>query len=933
MQSNKRFLAAAAVSAAALVLSPRAAQAQYCATHYCLARDVVQLTLTGEAPVARIQCTVSRLPDAAEATVIWDPREQRGPQRTVLLTGSPTAAQSYNLFCQSDTVDLNVSQPGGIERSEIYRYSFPNAAGPGPLQATLLPVATAAAGVPPVVTITLSLPGAADRQRLLAARYDALPTTRLRSLDPTTPLITDALTALAAVALERAEEAGKAHVRTLLSHILCDSLTLEKVRSLRGSALAQILSELPLEETQPLLNHTCNLIKTARLDDLASSGDAVWKALAADVLEIGMLTIRQTLNDGVSSPTRIQLAQATAILEALEATNPTLTINRANISGCVGLGSTAAAVACIAGVDAGRVAGVGDASVGALQEWLVHASRDLVTGSERALLLSAGTKSALEVDVSGERVGLGKVLDLAHKTALSALSGNTATTERDAQAFLLEVGRIGLSGAPQDGVACGLEMGFAILHECLRQGECSADALVRILDEEVQSTSQSPCVGDAVLKKWPELPALLGHAADVLRPAPGTPAKTTAITAVQLVLDVTEHLLSESIQANSTDELVKFVKQGQRPRSCSGKPTVRPATVAGFRGGVGKAQVQQQNIDLEALLEGDVLQTASWQVIEHATTCDPTPGGAPVVEKTHAPLKLIARLRHRQQRARFALSIVKSLRALMDVATGGDAAPAIAEVSRTFSGAVADHCAESRVLDGNSNCSGLPVTSRQIERAFGVLTALTSYATSYRPTKDGQGADLASRRADERKKAMEALVDAVTDRTNRGGEWVFSFGANVGFAVSYVNPQDPQDASRKDLDNGSGQINRTPLRLETGFALDLVPNPTPGRILPSGWGVGFHAQASILDLAQYIASREPTPANSAANNEIEIAKPRVATAAFLGGSLGLLVGPPRYPAVLGAFAGWAPDLEFGSTRSAWMVGGSAGIYVPFIDFN
>lgn len=843
--------------------------------HYTLRRDVLKLELTGTAPAARIQCTVQRQGTPSEETAVWDPEERRGGVRYLLLRKQQGSADArYSLYCSSDNLEERVTEPSGANTSRIFRYAFEpvscktrqvgaqlfaSAQEPLCAQGALRPIAGGEQrGSELKVELSVLNDDTSEAKLVLRQRYDAVSTTRLRSLDPVTPFIADALTALASVAIERAEEAGKSYARELLQKTLCERLTVKKIQGMKGSALAGALEPLSkgLSSDQPLLGNTCKVIRSVRIDELASSSDALWKALAAD-----------------------------AVMLALD-----------------------------------------------IVEWaLTRLNHD---GAQRC-------------DTHGVS-SVSNVIGYARKSALDALSGNTATTERDVQMLLLELGRIGSCGNTR-GWRCGLEVGFAVLHECMRVSECSADALGRLLAEEREAwhgDSKSPgCNADQAIGEWPELPGLLGRAVDVFRPPPGTPAKTTAVTALQLVLDVLDHALAsgEPREEESTllERVAADVKKWDLEQSERCFPLASadwnpqhswyeqsPCSKTGLSENLTAIPEECRNFthalkDLKNLPDTSgspiLIRQAlnSLRMTEEARQCSkrlwPTSGsGGSDLEK----LAELADKREQRSNARFARAMIGSLRAFLDMLVREDGTMAVAEVGSTLSGAVAEYCAAREEVDGRGKCS-VAVRSKDIERAFRVVGALVSYSTSYRTASgpdDADPAKLAELRADQRKKAMESLIDAMTDRVNRGGDWIASLGASVGFAASLNGVRRGNGA---DGDGTGPAFNVLPLRLATGLSLQEVPD---------GWG--WHFQLTLADIAQFAATRWE-------QSSIEGAEPDVRSAILFGADVGIVLGKPSFPFVLAAFGGYAPWLRFDEerVRGAYVFGGTAGIYVPFIDFN
>ena len=114
----------------------------------------------------------------------------------------------------------------------------------------------------------------------------------------------------------------------------------------------------------------------------------------------------------------------TQLLDAMEATNPTLEGKRAALASC----PAATLETCVTGLE-GELASAARSS-------LIATAVSLVGHNERAALLAPSRNVALQVTYRGEDVGLTRMLEFAQKTALDTLLGHTATTERDALMIL-----------------------------------------------------------------------------------------------------------------------------------------------------------------------------------------------------------------------------------------------------------------------------------------------------------------------------------------------------------------------------------------------------------------------------------------------------------------------------------------------------------------
>jgi hypothetical protein len=244
-----------------------------------------------------------------------------------------------------------------------------------------------------------------------------------------------------------------------------------------------------------------------------------------------------------------------------------------------------------------------------------------------------------------------------------------------------------------------------------------------------------------------------------------------------------------------------------------------------------------------------------------------------------------------------------------------DYAGAAVASTRLISSAIAKCGEDNSSWDEKKYCdTGLDYA--RLKKSVALLNGFVSYAASYRKEPSGASdgksdAEREKARRDERKKAMNDLVDAMTDRSGRGREHIVSFGVGVGFASSRA-------ARGESLEFAPN------LTLPTGVAWDWTPDPRVGK---SPWKyLGSHVQLSLLDVAQFMAVTK--------DGEVQD-KPGFGTAFLFGTQLGALIGSPKYSFLLGADLGYAPGMKLPNVDNTgvWRVGGFVGTYIPFIDFN
>lgn len=781
------------------------------------------------------------------------------------------------------------------------------------------------------ITISATILGEPDSNDVLKQFYSFEADTRLRSIDPTV-VINDLLGTLATIALERAREASKSYVRTYLHDNLCAKLTVgelkrglmknedeDKDKDKFASPIVAALLHVDWPDDRMLLQTTCRLLETMRIDELASARDAVWRAIAIDAADLGGAVVESALKQAL--PTKQD-------------------------------------------------------------------------ENEEIVRIVAASKDIMK----------------------SVILGNTATTERDLQVMILNLGRVGLKKLsndieklPEEYWRCGLEVGMAILQECLQGDECTANELRRLLELELQLIEKQPqthiCTQKAV-EHWPKLPTLLGRAADVLRPAPGVSPKMTAVTAFELVLDVAEHVILEHAKAElkRTEKDLKdaqaaldalHTKQKESKQALSAVETTVNDAVKNSDGKrsldttvVEALQEQFKKLKQSQQQEQDTRE--KWlefaeRTLEETRKGGGDPGNSEAIKKSEAKVtetldtlstkiealpdkpdlqiiqtqlteleksrksaqteqdklvKLVKkkedsktdeekRAEERKQNAEaafeearrnvrkeYVLAMIQALRAVTATLRGEDPATTVAQLAAVIKKSVTDYCTQT-VKDVHSKCKS-PLTSAQLQRGLAVIAALASYGASYRSTSDSEdAAEVAKLRAEERKKALEEVIDAFTDRSQRRGEEVWSLGSNVslGYQRSYNREKNSGDDIALE-----GSVNRNALSLPMGLAYQRLPQKDQ---------LGGHVMLTVLDLSQYLTLSE----------DMKIPEPELTSALRLGIEAGLLWGEPNFPISLTLGIAWLPQVTYqddagqtGSYREV-RVNGSIGIYVPFLDFN
>jgi len=287
---------------------------------------------------------------------------------------------------------------------------------------------------------------------------------------------------------------------------------------------------------------------------------------------------------------------------------------------------------------------------------------------------------------------------------------------------------------------------------------------------------------------------------------------------------------------------------------------------------------------------------------------------------------------------------LRKLRALVDGITDENTPAAIsagAELVTSIIGACEDPAPKTQSKeDPLAKCA----KSRKLETATRLLSGIASYAVTYSSAAQ-TGKTEAELRAS-RKDALEGMIDAVTRRTHRHGDWVFSLGIPIGFTTgaqflrtrNFVDTRECVLGSGKSYFRSPGKCNTQvmPPQLEVplGFALQRLVGRrySKGHVnrekLEKLHFDGFHAFVSLIDLGQFLAYDQQGKLN----------EPRWSTLFSPGLQLGWAVGTPTNMFVLGPEVRYAPTL-FQDTRQVEASGGALRIglslsyYVSLFDFN
>lgn len=199
-----------------------------------------------------------------------------------------------------------------------------------------------------------------------------------------------------------------------------------------------------------------------------------------------------------------------------------------------------------------------------------------------------------------------------------------------------------------------------------------------------------------------------------------------------------------------------------------------------------------------------------------------------------------------------------------------------------------------------------PRKGTRVQHAFKLLSGLLQYAETYASATETKEKE-AARQA--RTKILESLTRELTNRAGRT-DWIGSFGGSIRLTGGW----------RFDLTGESRGTFWGPLSLPMGLGLH---SPLSDR------GVGFHLEASVIDIGQYVAFQT-------AAERVHVREPQVAD--LLSPSMSFGVYGFRDIPIFGAItAGYAPSYGFSpdAVRSlgSFNLGIAIGAYVPFFDIN
>lgn len=311
----------------------------------------------------------------------------------------------------------------------------------------------------------------------------------------------------------------------------------------------------------------------------------------------------------------------------------------------------------------------------------------------------------------------------------------------------------------------------------------------------------------------------------------------------------------------------------------------------------------------------------------------------------------------------------EQLRALVVAVADENVPAAVSAATRLVATALPRACYEWKKLAKHRNKHHQTRDRLCSERALQKASALLSGVASYSATYSSAGRDEKSESELQaaRSEALEDLVDAVTRRNDRHGEWVVSLGMPIGFATGYqwVRTRerhfeaDGAATTEQDATFRKGGFMPPQLELPLGVGVQKLVGGRWRKGLRKGdsrvFFDGFHMYVSALDLGQFVAYKleddddiEDDDGKSMTAEEkstdAEISRPRWDSVFGPGVQLGWAFGRPDNMFVLAAGFRYAPTLfaESFDTRvndnghnpaGALRLGVSLVYYISLFDFN
>jgi len=201
--------------------------------------------------------------------------------------------------------------------------------------------------------------------------------------------------------------------------------------------------------------------------------------------------------------------------------------------------------------------------------------------------------------------------------------------------------------------------------------------------------------------------------------------------------------------------------------------------------------------------------------------------------------------------------------------------------------------------------SVLAELSGDTSRGMRLVAGLLSYAETYTQADEKQDKKALH---EHRKNIIKSLTEHMTDRADRGDEWVISVGGSLRLKAG----------ANLCLNSADGTGFDGPISLSLGFAMNRYYHRQD---------VGIHLEVGLVDLGEYVSFesggevREP--------EGLELFYPSFTAGVFFG---------RQFPMTVGMTVGYSPYLDLKPENTEENYGAisialTAGIYVPLWDFN
>lgn len=273
-------------------------------------------------------------------------------------------------------------------------------------------------------------------------------------------------------------------------------------------------------------------------------------------------------------------------------------------------------------------------------------------------------------------------------------------------------------------------------------------------------------------------------------------------------------------------------------------------------------------------------------------------------------------------------TFVAWVRSISLAAVDGDAPHLIAAFADMAKVAVDEHC------------SGDCIQRRKVSA---LLTGVATYALTYARSSSSDATDqkaqtqTAQAQSDARKQALSSVIDAATDRRNRGGDFVVTLGIGVGGMLGGHQTLDAVQAAPQTIPKDPPKADAVPttfdgqIHLPVGVAFQRLPaSDWKWPIVDREWWrrAPFHIAINALDLGSYLARSADTNTT-----------PQWTSILSPGLQVGLPIGVASNFVVVGY--NWSYDPRFttspvagdtsprGASRRGWFV----NYYVPLWDFK